>query len=1185
LVITVTILALLAVIAIGMLGLSTVVVRSANKGQAMTEAQANARLALVIAMGELQKQLGPDQRVSATATLLDGNQSTPDTYEGVDQPHWVGVWRTTKSDGSSFLKRDSNFGGLSDDRRNSDWSKESQLLTYLVSGNEGKSFGESDFQDPLGASLTEDDSIGGAVELVSADDDDPTRQVLVQRTGVTTNRAGSYGYWIRDLGTAAKITTPDRYEGIPANPSSPDDGGFFRLMATQGIDPEAVLPGAAIDSTETQKIADWPQLALVAGVDPADIRNSWHDYTTVGHGVLSSVTTGKLKRDLTDYLNQSGNPGAISIPSLKDGGSIISAGIDDEDHLVGIPNEDTAAWLDLGNWETQQRLHERTGPRFGTLRQWARLADRVEFQNGDSTQILAKGEPNPNHATGPFDGTNQKPLAVNDVTTHGLQPVLVEGTTYYNISSFPKTDERNQAVHRMRMHLYPVVTLWNPHNLELKVRPMLLMLHLPDNKRLRVRSAGGFRHVNTSLGDTGVHSGSLYFGLEGVTMAPGECLVFSPTTSSKYSKTNMILNRLSPAQSPDPARCFYLDGAEVFGGGLVSDRGKTYNAYDFPNRPVLWKQDVGALGAHDVRMLLKDYRRSSLGGSVSVGAFRSNYWMMQAVSGSPKLGATREQPIVWSSRNEARMEETQEANTILNQIPDNRTRESIRLRWQQEHSSNTGSSGLPERFFQSASLVNWNIRAGFALKNPFDNTAPVEPFFHGVYTRDTPGPEVGWDNMMPSMIGGLAHGNPFGPHQLALPRYVLFDVPRQETGVLSLGFLQHAKLSEFVWHAGYPIGNSFADPRMERTSTAPEFEGQHRGWNRDAYGQAGNDPHADYIAQFARGWSQHSCSEENLVYDLSFEVNKTLWDDYFLSSGNSTDRQSFLADPIANPLPNGRMTLVQSGSADLEEEDLDFHHAARNLMVDGAFNVNSTSIKAWTALLSCTRHSGMGEHPFPRFYDPPDDAHHLGDDPLGDTAVAGFRDLSEEEIEALAEEIVVQVKRRGPFLSLADFVNRRLIDGEDGLLGTLQAAIEEAGLNDDFKDGDLDIDHTPLPDSGVPFLRISDAINLQQEDKAPSRAAGLPGYLLQGDLLQAIGPALSARSDTFMIRTYGDARDGSGKVTARAWCEAVVQRFPDPLHPESESEPLNPDRSDPNAVDFGRRFRLVSFRWLASDEI
>lgn len=1185
-IVTVSILTLLAVIAIGLLGLSTVVVRSSGHEAAQTEARANAKLALIIAIGELQKQLGPDQRVSTTASILDEDAVTVDEFEGVNQPHWVGVWTTQTSNNTDLFSRDTKFGSLSDTRNDDDWSRTDHLLTYLVSGNEGKGPGDDGFLNPLTTNLTTADDIGGGVELVSSVPGNSNRQVLAQRTGVDTGRNGSYAYWVRDLGSAAKITTSDPYQGIEADSAAPKDGGFYRLMASQGVDSDSVLPGTFGSGTETQKLTDWPQVALLPGVDPVDQASNWLDYTTTGYGVLASTTTGKLRRNLTAFLNLPGSPGDVTIPPITRNGNVVSAGISDQDHLVGIPNADTAKWLNLGDWKTAQKLHEHTAPRFGSLRQWARLADNIEFQNGASPQITAKGERNPNHATGPFDGTNRQPLAVNDVMSHSLQPILVEGTTYYNLSSYPKVDERNQPIHRLRMHLYPVVTIWNPHNVELDVRPTLLMLQLPGFKRLRIRSAGGFRSLNSSLGDTGVHAGSLYFGLEGVTLGPGECVVFSPAAPKKYSKTNMISNRLSPSQSPDPARCFYLDGSEVFESGTVTERGKTYNHYDFPGPAVLWKQDVGAAGAEDVRMLLKDYRRKSLGGSVNPASFRSGYQMIQAVSGSPKLGATREQPIVWSSRNEARAERSTETNALINVPPDDRTRETIRLRWHEEHSSNTGSSGLPDRFFQSAPLINWNIRGGFALKTPYDNTAPVEPFFHGVYTRDTPGPEVGWDAMLPPIIGGHAAGNPFGPHQLAQERYILFDVPRQETGILSLAFLQHAKLSEFIWHAGYPIGNSFADPRVDRTSTAPEFDGANRGWNRDAYGQAGNDPHQDYIAQFARGWTQHRASDQNLVYDLSFEVNRTLWDDYFLSSGSDSELNAFLDDPIDTPLPNGRMRLLNRSNEPSPSEKLDFHHAARNLMVDGAFNVNSTSVNAWAALLSCTRDSGLGDHPFPRFYDAPKGfGHQTGSDPYAETSVAGYRDLSNAEIRALAESIVQEVKQRGPFLSLADFVNRRLADDETGLLGPLQAAIDHAGLNGDFLGNDLRINHEALPDRRVPFLRISDGTKLRQEQKAPSRAAGLPGYLLQADILQTIGPALSARSDSFMIRTYGDSRDALGNIKARAWCEAVVQRFPDPIRPESEEEPLNPAVDTPGTPDFGRRFKLVSFRWLTPDEL
>ena len=54
-------------------------------------------------------------------------------------------------------------------------------------------------------------------------------------------------------------------------------------------------------------------------------------------------------------------------------------------------------------------------------------------------------------------------------------------------------------------------------------------------------------------------------------------------------------------------------------------------------------------------------------------------------------------------------------------------------------------------------------------------------------------------------------GFPFGPPQEGPDAVVLFEVPRQEVGIPSLGYLRHLKISEFGWHPSYAIGNSLAD--------------------------------------------------------------------------------------------------------------------------------------------------------------------------------------------------------------------------------------------------------------------------------------------------------------------------------------------------------------------------------------
>jgi len=182
----------------------------------------------------------------------------------------------------------------------------------------------------------------------------------------------------------------------------------------------------------------------------------------------------------------------------------------------------------------------------------------------------------------------------------------------------------------------------------------------------------------------------------------------------------------------------------------------------------------------------------------------------------------------------------------------------------------------------------------------------------------------------------------------------------------------------------------------------------------------------------------------------------------------------------------------------------------------------------------------------------------------------GFRTLSDAQIKTLADNIVKEVKLRGPFLSLGEFVNRRIVASNLGLKGALQSAIDTSGLNGGAKMQDF-------PTAKYPSDSQS---NIVPNDTG----VGIPGYLTQADLLQSIAPVITPRSDTFTIRAYGDARDKSGNVIAKAWCEAVVQRNPEFLDPsDAPTTPL----SNVKAVNqtFGRGFAIVSFRYLSPAEV
>ena len=62
---------------------------------------------------------------------------------------------------------------------------------------------------------------------------------------------------------------------------------------------------------------------------------------------------------------------------------------------------------------------------------------------------------------------------------------------------------------------------------------------------------------------------------------------------------------------------------------------------------------------------------------------------------------------------------------------------------------------------------------------------------------------------------------------------------------------------------------------------------------------------------------------------------------------------------------------------------------------------------------------------------------------------------------------------------------------------------------------------------------------------AGNSATGIPGSVTQANVLRVLAPRLTARSDTFRIRAYGEVTDADGNIIAKATCEAVVQRLPE----------------------------------------
>ena len=1167
---------LLVTLGVGLLNLASIQIRSSARGTHATLAKANAQLALMQAIGQLQLTMGPDQRISATADIL---------RKEVKQPHWTGVWRSTQENGDSYMIRDDLAGSLRDERWEQKLEAANQVVEWLVSGK----------GDP--ATVT-----GTATIALAHDAKLPVVEVpKITVRGTSGGIAGHLAWWTGDLGVRANLRTSDPRVNLTASRGDPASGGMFRVMASQAADMKMMTGGVTLENKVREKLVSSGMISLT-GVDDSWSRERAFDFTTESSGVLADVAAGGLKHDLTAYFQNSEVPPFENLPGLKD-----------DDSLAG--DDDSAS------------RYRVAGPRFGLLRNWARLA--VPFSGKNVEGRLPELDPSAGKSSSARALANELPVKLAGNQQAGLQPILVEATNFTQMSTYLNKDGPTKF-YQLRQLMYPRVVLWNPYNCDLKFEHSIVMIQGNGRQEMKTRNRrpdgyefttswlnfeggrsiafGSISDILNSAGYNDPYMGSYYFSIPATTFRPGECLVFSPAKAAEYdgysayrpTDYNLNKNLLSCEVSPDPARCYYVSASDYDDpNDATVDYGIPFLPFEFWYEPTPFIFNTGANGINfqgdDSRAILKQV---AAGSKVSFESF-DKLPQLSVLSGSLQYGAGREPRISWSKNERMPIQLLDKDKPQPSVIPNVRTREGIRLRWFVEHESNRGSGALAGTpYFEDALLANWNPRASFILRSPWENIGGNAPWFFGAYTRDLFDQAVSWNDQTPVPKGGRYHGNPFGPPQEGNGSYVLFDVPRKETGLVSLGQLQHAKLSELIWHPSYAIGNSLVDPRLgtgvlkglNRTaaaSTKPEsanlggFGESEIGWSDNRQQSSDKD---DWAAT-ARAILGEVPKRDNLVYDLSFEVNRKLWDRYFLSSGSPAEKRKFLTEPGLHPLPNGRMKLAPATLASATEESLNhFHRAAYQFMVDGAFNVNSTRVEAWKALLGSTRNAGFspgGNVPFPRVLDPREDGWKTGDPADGEKVWAGYRELTELEIGKLAEAIVDQVKLRGPFISLADFINRRLAEDETGRMGALQAAIESAGLNSTLTAEYPLNNKASLGDYSHPD-HLPDATRLEQTLKPASMAWGAPAYLTQADVLQVLGPALAARSDTFVIRAYGDAVDISGKVQSRAWCEAVVQRTPQPLDPDASG--LNP-RLAGKPGDFGRRFVITSFRWLSPEEI
>jgi len=1172
LVVTVSLLVLLTVVAIGLLALSSIAVRSGSREAARAEAQANARLALALAIGDLQKELGPDQRISAAARILEEDDYAESSGSSLAHPLWLGCW-------------DSWQGWLNLDGIEETYTKgrESQFRRWLVSHPR---------PDALETMWAVEQSPGGAelVEMVGAGtlgrDADPSLRVEAPLVPLAS---GTLAWWVggENQKTRVVASEPPEDEHLALHRLSQWPGsGANRL---EGLDSLPDTPA------ELAKVPSLPTLGL-AGVPESEVlhdrlRGHFHDLTVDSTGVLANVRDGGLKKDLNLLLELDNDDWPAESGDYRR----------ERGHGEIVPIRPNFDWVPRAVYHPHK-------PNFSSWYELRQYYSLYRGADGPCDEIEVACAPLP-YRRGLWG--NRSPN-VNfhwheqnmDEFGYTRTPMVTRLQIVFSTRRVRASGGGNRYDYKLGVN--PVVTLWNPYNATLHV-PVSAIWLSPYNVQYkayrngtqlfnwRYITLGGKSAPRTQL-DVRLLNGPGQYN-SAIVMGPGETRIFS-VQSGAVADHNQAWVEAYPGYTP-PSQ----------GGGIdvpISGLSGIEGSVEIAMRLNASRHNFQYLGSsHQFYFILRKFARAQQRYVEMAGNPIPDGMTVPVIPDQPgermRIASSTRVPF---ASVEYLLKSAEQVATLP--IIDANGRE------------------LPPvdyrcRSFIHANPVNQRHCHGEATDRAKDAAQYVFQVQQGVGNQLNPDFDPSTDR---SYYGSAASLN--GGRWPGQPQVVTTELP--SVAPTSLASLMHFKLGpgqtsgssrNHLWDVSpnqmLGIGSSFAHPLLPADALYQDLPDlQERSGGRQFY-------------------------MERDAYDHAFFLNDALWDGWFCST--LTRQNEGILDDGPGPVTlvrdflSGRKRLpnphLRSWAGGLSERALKraflsgrgfrpdaWEKISSHLVLDGAFNVNSTSVGAWKALFWGLRdesliwldpdRGGLRTTSLPedlavvsRFSLPcsPEEGVDAGDP----ASWLGIRLLTEKQIDRLAEECVRQVRRRGPFINLSDFVNRRLSYGETAICGALQAAIDwdefdgnssspgsADSINGRFKGGDDLIARNAPNDVAFPRnpgIFMGNPPLPHPEAAAGSRFAGIPGYLTQADLLKRLGNMLTPRDDTFRIRACGEARDSAGNLTARAWCEAVVQRVPDYFDPVDDPHVAAAKLKSFVNRDFGRRLRLVSFRWLANEEI
>lgn len=1161
LVATLMLMVLMAIIAIGIMSLSAVSLRSSTRDSAIATAQANARMALMLAIGELQKHAGTDTRITAPADILNP-----------DHPPLTGVWRSWEGTNHELS---GNFTGrpLAPDYG----SKERRLISWLVSG--ASSAVSSSQLSGLVSKTAMPNSVPLVAEGSLAAGDD--RQVYVPLQ--TLPDGGKYAWWVSPENQKARFPKP-------YNPKNDTVANWSAFASSHSVSDPGVfgLDTLLVDASPAEKTFTLATADIYTDANAAiKPGSSFHDLSTSSIGLLTNVATGGWRKDLsllTERWNEqpSGNNQLELFQLLPDqrlSYTRATAG-NTVNNRTQVPNNMIYHWSDYAISSGTQEAHFNVG----AIASWSHLANWATFYKKfapttTTPSMVAKG----------YNQTNPPYYKTHDI---GVVPKIARLEIIVSHFATPSTDPAKAGKLIPNVLYTPVITIWNPYNVAIVVNGMSTSFHrsLPlvlkydiagvSYPKTAVQKSVQTQYINKELSKNWGFNLNLIGGT--YTLQPGETKVFSPGPGT-LTKVNVASDSISITMNLSPN---YRNGV-----GFYFPLNRMFNS-----NPTMEKDSLAAgnnnvfassTSIKVVEASLDSGLATYIGGYGQTAVGGDQTWI--DVQYDQVLANTLYPPIT----------------ELIDAIPLSEcTTPKPFLSFTFGMRSASTTLQATKGFVQSNPLLNMmqpgtaaaqrhNMRYNYLGGKNLINCAwdySFVPFSSG--PGGTVLPDVGLTTDLGFIISGSRKSD-------GLSRCVIAEVPTRP--ISSLAELTHwdarylNSLPPFAYNV---VGNSDATPLLAADQVYVPYE-QWRNTN------------AQYTAK------------KNLQHDDSYILNHIFFDDWFVSSiapqpadfgsGGGTFEDTYkafvqgktqLANRAYKAIPEDVVGNATDATTryDNNVKPVDsWKTVASRLEVEGMFNVNSTSVKAWRALLGHARNqkiphlnptadsvllSDSTDYAFPKTNVA--GAEKAGTlrsgEYTGTTEFTGYRVLDDPMLDKLAEEVVKQVRLRGPFLSLSEFVNRRLTtnasEQELALSGAIQAAMN-ALTDDSSLNPFADLQAESNPSIATPIGNPEYAF---PQAAVGHSSYGLPGWARQADILRPLAPVLSARDDTFTIRAYGESVDANGKTMARAWCEATVIRTKNFVDDSEEADLTGQPLKAANK-SFGRRFELMSFRWLSPDEV